>query len=346
MKNILVVFTGGTIGSMATDGTIDTADCASFKLLQLFQQHYQDHRKIHFKTLQPLRILSENLAPRAWKIIINAIEAAGADQYDGIIVTHGTDTLAYTACALSFYFNAIETPLLLVSSDYPLDHPAANGLENFICAVEFILQTCAEPCRRAKSAGVFVPYRNQQQITQLHKGTHLTCSLQLSGDFFSVQGKSYMQFENRQFSLLNPSATKTPTKNTPLKAQFSERVLMIRPYPGLDYSRFTLDNVDAVLHDLYHSGTACASLRWGENLSLVEFIKRCKTQGVDVYLAPAFQSTHAYQSTQVLIAAGANMIWNMSIEAAYVKLLLAYGNFGDGQKIMDFIAEDIAGEHL
>ncbi len=338
MKNILVVFTGGTIGSIATGGTINTSDSTSFELIRQFQQHDENHRQIHFDTIQPLQILSENLAPGAWKTLIAAIEAARPDQYDGIIITHGTDTLAYTASALSFYFNAAGIPMLLVSSDYPLDNPKANGLENFICAVEFILQI--------NRAGVFVPYRNYRQTTQLHQGTRLACSLQLSGDFFSIQGKSYLQFENRQFLLLNPPAQQTPPRRIPLKADFSERILMIKPYPGLNYAQFNLDNVDAVLHDLYHSGTACASLQWGENHSLVEFIKRCEKQGITVYLAPAIKSADAYQSTQTLIEQGAKMIWNMSIEAAYVKLLLAYGNFGDKQELMDFMIKDIAGEHL
>ncbi|MFA5019213.1 MAG: asparaginase domain-containing protein, partial [Methylobacter sp.] len=151
MKNILVVFTGGTIGSIATGGTINTSDSTSFELIRQFQQHDENHRQIHFDTIQPLQILSENLAPGAWKTLIAAIEAARPDQYDGIIITHGTDTLAYTACALSFYFNAARIPMLLVSSDYPLNNPKANGLENFICAVEFILQKI--------ETGVFVPYR-------------------------------------------------------------------------------------------------------------------------------------------------------------------------------------------
>ncbi|MGZ4992092.1 MAG: asparaginase [Methylobacter sp.] len=338
MKNILVVFTGGTIGSIATDGTINTDGSTSFKLIRLFQQHEESHRQVHFDTIQPLQLLSENLAPAAWKTLIAAIEASRPERYDGIIVTHGTDTLAYTACALSFYFNTLKIPMLLVSSDYPLDHPKANGLENFICAVGFILQI-AQP-------GVFVPYRNQQQTAQLHQGNRLACSLQLSGDFFSVQGKSYMQFENRRFSLLNPSPQRTQPRDEPLKAEFSERILMVKPYPGLDYSRFSLDRVDAVVHDLYHSGTACASAQWGENHSLLEFIKRCKEQGIPVYLAPAIQSADAYQSTRALIEQGAEMIWNISIEAAYVKLMLAYGNFRDKREIMDFLAADIAGEHL
>jgi len=371
MKNILVVFTGGTIGSTASEGTINTSSEAPFKLIQQFQQHYKNHQQIHFSTIQPLQILSENLTPCVWQTLISAIEAQQHGQYDGIIITHGTDTLAFTAAALSFYFNAINIPMLLVSSDYPLDDPRANGLENFICAVEFILQNI--------QAGIFVPYRNQQQTTQVHRGSRLTCSLQLSGDFFSVQGKSFMQFENGQFSLLNPvtkfipyasliqafslkgegagtcldtnalesnagAVGMTQAKNPRLKANFSERILMIKPFPGLNYAHFNLDNVDAVLHDLYHSGTACASTQWGESYSLNEFIKRCGKQNIKVYLAPAIKSANAYQSTRALIEQGAEMIWNMSIEAAYVKLMLAYGNFRDEQQIMAFIDRNIAGE--
>jgi L-asparaginase len=356
MKNILVVFTGGTIGSTAIAGTINTAGTASFKLIDLFQQHCKNYQQSHFDTLQPLQLLSENLAPEVWQTLITAIEAQYPEHYDGIIITHGTDTLAYTAAALSFYFNAIKIPLLLVASDYPLDDQKANGLDNFMCAVEFI--------RQKIQAGVFVPYRNQQQTLQVHKGSRLTCSLQLSGDFFSVRDKSFMQFENQTFTLLDPCTKPilgksgsfsaendlargmTPKKNPYLNANFSNRILMIKPYPGLDYSHFNLENVDAVLHDLYHSGTACASTQWGENYSLLEFIKHCTVQNIKVYLAPSIKSADAYQSTRALIEQGAEMIWNMSIEAAYVKLMLAYGNFTDEQQIMAFIDTDIAGEHV
>ncbi len=350
MKNILLVFTGGTIGSAVSEGTINTSGAAGFKLIQQFQQHYPHYQQIRFSTIQPLEILSENLATCAWQTLIAAIEVEQPGQFDGIIITHGTDTLAYTAAALSFYFNTLKIPMLLVSSNYPLDDPRANGLENFICAVEFILQK--------NQTGVFVPYRNQHQSTQVHRGSRLACSLQLSGDFFSVQGSSYMQFENAQFTLTNPPA-KSPllslregrgdgiqTHMPPLKADFSGRILMIKPYPGLDYTHFNLENIDAVLHDLYHSGTACATAQWGNQYSLSGFIKRCGERNIKVYLAPAIKTTDVYQSARILTEQGAEMIWNMSIEAAYVKLILAYGNFTDEQQIIDFINRDIAGEHV
>lgn len=335
---ILLVFTGGTIGSTVSEGTIDTSGNAPFKLLHLFEQNYPEHQQLHFDTLQPLQILSENLSPAAWPIIITAIEAADPSQYDGIIITHGTDTLAYSAAALSFYFHALKQPILLVSSNYPLDDDRANGLDNFICAVEFI--------RQHITTGVFVPYRNPQQTMQVHQGNRLACSLQLSGDFFSIQGNSAMRFEEGDFVKLTPSAKQPEISIAPLTANFSDRILMIKPYPGLDYRHFDLENVDAVLHDLYHSGTACASLQWGAQHSLIEFIKHCKAGNVPIYLAPAIHSPDAYQSTLTLLEHGAQMLWNLSIEAVYVKLALAYGNFTDQQQILAFMTNDIAGEHI
>jgi L-asparaginase len=343
MKNILVLFTGGTIGSTATEGTIDISGGTPFKLLQLFQQQTPKHQNINFTTRQPLQILSENLAPPAWKILIAALEAEHIDQYDGVIITHGTDTLAYTASALSFYFNNLNVPILLVSSDYPLDDPRANGLTNFSCAIEFILQKI--------QSGVFVPYRNQQQKkTLVHKAARLTCSLQLTGDFYSVQGNSFAQFENKRFSGLPvttaPDATISTSTSPSISARFCSRILMIKPYPGLDYSHFNLELVDVILHDLYHSGTACTSTQWGENHSLLSFIKRCNEKNIPVYLAPATQATNAYHSTRALLDLGAEMIWNMSIESAYIKLMLAYGNFNNKQQILAYLNQDSAGEHV
>ncbi len=337
MTNILVVFTGGTIGSTALNGTINTSETQSHKLIQLFEQTFPDTEQLHFKTIQPLQLLSENLFPSAWEVLIKAIESENFSNYDGIIVTHGTDTLAYTASALGLYFNAISIPLLLVSSDYPLDHPQANGLNNFNCAIEFIKQR--------KQAGVFIPYKNPDADMLVHLGTRLASCLQLSGDFISVQSKAYLQFEHNAFLQLNPIKNQVLTPSQ-LKPSFSKNTLLIKPYPGLDYSHFQSDQVEVIIHDLYHSGTACSTANWGENHSLSAFIEKCNLQNIDFYIAPAIKNTDAYHSTQLLIEQGAKMIWNMSIESAYVKLLLAYGNFTDESSIKQFLDNDIAHEHI
>jgi L-asparaginase len=336
-KNILLVFTGGTIGSQAEKGAINTSSAAGFKLLQLFAERDKDPCSITFKTVQPLQILSENLHPRHWQQIAASIEAEDLDCFDGIIVTHGTDTLAFSAAALGLCFSWLQIPMLLVSSDLPLDNPQANGLPNFLCAVEFV--------RKVSQGGVFVPYQNAGQTMLVHLATRLASCLPLGSDFISVQSKAYMQFDDGEFSRLHAFCD---SKCSPaiLKADFSARILLIKPYPGLDYSQFNLDNVDAVLHDLYHSGTACASAAWGEQYSLVEFIKRCRLRGLKTYLAPAVKAENVYGSTLELLVDGAEMIWNLSLEVAYAKLLLAYGNFDDQQAISRFLAQDVAWEHV
>jgi L-asparaginase/Glu-tRNA(Gln) amidotransferase subunit D len=340
MKTILVVFTGGTIGSTVADGTINTSTNAKFQLLQLYRQQASAAHDVEFDSIEPLQILSENLAPPAWKTIIDAIEWIKPEQYDGVIVTHGTDTLAYTANALSFYFHRLTVPLLLVSSDYPLADPKANGLDNFSCAVEFI--------RQLGTAGVFVPYRNSGQTMCLHRGTHLTCSLQLTGDFYSVQNKPYLQFDGRHFQSCQSKRQNTPgvIGNLVLKPHFSDQILLVKPYPGLNYRHFDLNGVVAVLHDLYHSGTACATGQWGEQHALPHFMQRCRERCIPLYLAPAYRSENAYQSTRELIADGATILWNMTIEAALVKLMLAYGNFSDSGLIESFLQQTLAHEDI
>ncbi len=337
MTSILLVFTGGTIGSTTVNGTIDTSKRQNFKLLELYKKNYSNSQKFNFTTIQPIQLLSENLHPSNWETLIQAIEAENISQYDGIIVTHGTDTLAFTAAALGLYFNAIKIPLLLVSSDYPLDNPKANGLDNFNCALEFILQ-------RAEK-GAFVSYKNPNGLCSIHIATRLASCLQLSGNFISVQHKAYLKFEANTFQQLSYIDTST-CQATQLNPVFSTKVLLIKPYPGLDYSHFQLNHIDAVIHDLYHSGTACATLDWGKNHSLSAFIEKCHKNDITCYMAPAIKNTEAYESTRTLVEQGAKMIWNMSIESAYVKLLLGLSNFIDNSAIDQFLSADIALEHI
>jgi len=335
MYNILLVFTGGTIGSSSIDGTINISKQQSYKLLEMFTQLDAGNKTINFNVIQATQILSENLFPTFWETLINTIEAENPNQYDGIIITHGTDTLAFSASALGLYFNELEIPLLLVSSDYPLEDPRANGLKNFTCAIQFIKQR--------KEKGVFVPYTNNCTETMLHHGTRLASCLQLSGDFISVQSKAYLKFQNNQFELQHANNSNTLV-TCQLKPLFSTKILLVKPYPGLDYSSLALDNVEVVLHDLYHSGSACSTDEWGNNHSLVSFIKKCKRWNIPFYMAPAIQHINVYQSTKQLFKHDAKMIWNMSLESAYTKLLLGYGNFSDESLIEEFLQQNIAGE--
>ena len=78
---------------------------------------------------------SSNMTPEFWVSIANIIEAQ-YDNYDGFVVLHGTDTMAYTASALSFMFKNLSKPIVLTGSQLPLGMLRSDGRENIICALE------------------------------------------------------------------------------------------------------------------------------------------------------------------------------------------------------------------
>ncbi len=332
MKTILLCLTGGTLGSSISQGRIALDENASGTLLKQYQNlDPEAFASVTFDCIQPLKLLSENLMPRHWGELINALEAKNPSRYDGIIVGHGTDTLPYTAAALSYGLHGLPVPILLVSSNLPLSEDKANGLANFRAAVDFIL-TKQHP-------GVYVPYQNPGQKLALHRSLNLLSSLPLSCDFVSAGGQPLAWYEHGRFQF-NEKLDSEAREQWPIPPLFSSRILLLRPYPGLDYRAIDITGYQAVLHDLYHSGTACTANEPGAAHALPDFIDRCRRKNVNVYLAPINPEQRYYQTSQIIADAGGRFLSGMTLEAAYAKLCLAYGVFADTDDINAFLRDD------
>jgi len=318
MNKILVIFTGGTIGSISNDGIINVKQNEkNYKLISLYKEHCNSTCPVEFKTIEPLNILSENLNPSAWITIIKSIESEDLSQYNGIIITHGTDTLAYSSSLFSAYFNNLNIPLILVSSDFTLDKENANGLINFDIAIKFI--------ETFNKKGVFVSYKNVGETPKIHFGAKLSTSLQLDCYFTSYKNKPFMEYIGNTFITIDSSLPKIEN-NTYSQPIFSDRILLIKPYPGLNYDFFNLDNIDIIVHELFHSGTACTTSQWGDEHSLIPFLKKCQDKNIKVFLAPIESNDEVYQSTEELIDAGAEFLFDQTIESAYAQTLLSHIN--------------------
>lgn len=142
--NITVIFTGGTIGSSAQQNFVSTDAKMPYRLLAMYesQQNKKGTLIPHFLTESPFTTLSEYMDGSHLNLLIACIQklltGSCAKGIDGIIITHGTDTLPFTAAALGMCFAYAKIPILLVSSNYILDDPRANGLTNFNAAVDYI----------------------------------------------------------------------------------------------------------------------------------------------------------------------------------------------------------------
>ncbi|CAM4157427.1 asparaginase domain-containing protein [Paenibacillus alkaliterrae] len=328
MKQLLVLFTGGTIGSRKQGDGIDVNESGSYALIDSYNNSSQYRADVTLQAAQPLNLLSENLTPDDWLALAAAIRGADLSVYDAILITHGSDTLAYSASMISYLFAGTKAPIVLTASNYPLEEERSNGLRNFAGAIDFIAG--------ASLPGVFVVYENDKREQLVYLGTRITQALSFTDQFGSPYDVPYGMMVNRQFEWHanaqnpRPEALK-PSANPklawePETLKLDDNIVYIKPYPGLNYSYydFSVRKPKAVLHDLHHSGTACA-IPEGP-YSLPQFIARCLSLGVDVYICPIRDRTAAlYSSSLRLIEAGAIVIENMSMEAAVAKLMLAYG---------------------
>ena len=135
MKQILLLATGGTISAMQKEGGGLAPGLTSKEILSYVAQTFPD-AKMEYEDL--LRLDSSNIQPEEWQIMARRIFALLPD-YDGIIVTHGTDTMAYTASALSFMLRNVNKSVVLTGSQLPITNPLTDAKTNLYTSVSAVL---------------------------------------------------------------------------------------------------------------------------------------------------------------------------------------------------------------
>ena len=348
--NILLVLTGGTICTSVRDGlrSLDT-DAASLRLVETFRKSDSSFAaSARFTVGERFHTLSENMTVSVWNHMVDYLRRVHFSAFDGVIVAHGTDTLAYTASMFALLLAGCGVPVVFVSSNAPLEHgdARANGHANFRAAAECIGYGIAP--------GVYVTYRN---ITDRRMWLHYACRLKQCGDY-SEDFHSVGALDITELSPVTLSAfPATAAPDTPLlrllDAPLSDGVLHIRPYVGIRYDAYRVESFRAVLHGTYHSGTACANDTpdaYGPG-SVRYLLDRCADAGTDLYLSPAWNQGELYDTVPVILNHTRNgrrviPLRGMSAETAYCKLLLYYSCAAVRERIPDFLTCDFCGEMI
>ena len=134
MKRVLIIYTGGTIGMTRTEnGYAPRAGYFRAALDAIPDLRAPEMPEWEFYELSPL-LDSSNMTVREWNCIAELI-AQKYDDYDGFVVLHGTDTMAYTASALSFMLDGLNKPVVLTGSQIPLCEIRSDGRDNLITAL-------------------------------------------------------------------------------------------------------------------------------------------------------------------------------------------------------------------
>ncbi len=315
---ILVIFTGGTIGSAKSGGWVAPDEKTKYILIDSYKN--ADEKGVEFVARSPYTILSEQLSGKELSLLCGAVAEGICGGFDGIIVAHGTDTLQYSAAAVALALGGDSIPVVFVSSGYPLEDSRANGKINFEAAVEFI---------RAKGGkGVFVSYANSLGgEVDIHHAARCLRHPELSDKVFSL-GEPYARYEKGVVSLCEGYAA--PKMGEPLgKVEFCENpgILTVAVNPADGYN-YCLDGIKAVVLLPYHSGTLnTASNRF------VDFCRRAKEKGIPVFLpdiptGAAYESMKAYENLSIVALPTCTSV------ALTVKL---WAGISKGADLVDFV---------
>lgn len=307
-----VILTGGTIGSkIQENGWISPEGETPYEIIKQFQKQYPIQAAgVEFDCFMPYKILSENLNGAYVELLIDQIQKCLAEErYEGILICHGTDTLQYTAAILDYVFANTDTPILLVSSNYPLEDSRANGLINFYYA----LQTLSK-----EVTGAAVVYQNSDGRTYVHRGTRLLAHQTFEDDLYSIR-HSYVGVYDKNGNWTFAGDGKR-TDLVPYKGllQQTDAICWIRAYPGLPYPELRPET-KAVILESYHSGTI------GVDEALRAFAAKAKVLQIPVYLVGAVSDKEGYETIKHYQEIGIQVLAKEAPIAVYCRLWLELG---------------------
>ncbi|MGH1464092.1 MAG: asparaginase [Cognatishimia sp.] len=298
--SILVLHTGGTIGMVATSQGFAPRDGVVEDSITTLLQSNVLNAKVDVRLLTPL-IDSANAEPEDWTRVAKLI-CQERDNYQGFVVTHGTDTLAYTAAALCFALEGLRAPVIVTGSMLPLSEEGSDGHRNLRDALQAGLSA---------PAGVWVQFAGQ-----LMHGARVRKSHSTNFDAFRE----------------TPNATQPVQKSAQFRLHpFQKKqvaVLAMAPGQSGGVFKYAAEHCDALLLRCYGSGTA------PDTKDLLNALTTAKWRGVPVLAVSQCpdggMAIGTYASGAILRDNGVVDGRDMTVEAAYAKLqhILSLGDAG------------------
>ena len=339
---LLFIFTGGTIGSTVSGDYISTDESKPYKIIEAYRKKYGI--EYAYDVMTPYTELSEQNTGETISKLIECIcdvinENASCvepennsdnnveikhGKYDGIIVTHGTDTLPYSAAALSYALGKNCIPVCFVSSNYPIEDERANGVDNLHGAIRLI---------EAGQSGVFVSYRNHDRVTYIHRASRLLETTAFSDEYFSVRDEYYGKIEDDVFvknERYGESADELEPVGRVKLSDICDDIARYHLYPGIKLCR---GDASYILLESFHSGTMNTKLE-----DYRKFFEKMHEEGVPVYLTGVRRGI-SYESTSFYEKLSIKPLYDLAPAAAYMKMWMLYAT---GKKC----DEDVLNLHL
>ncbi len=320
MKRILMITTGGTIASCSTDSGL--APLISAKQLVSYVPKVNSICDIEFLDL--LNLDSTNIAPKHWIMLVETIEQ-NYDNYDGFVICHGTDTMAYTSAAISYMIQNSKKPIVVTGSQKPINLEVTDAKTNLLDSFLFASNDKAHGVNIVFDGNVIAGTRAKKERT---KSYHAFSSINYPY-IAKIQDKKVVFYIDDKQNIISP---------VEFYNKLNQKVFLLKLVPNIDPNiiRYLNDQYDALIIESYGVGGLPSYEQYSTSFTdaLKDFVS-CKKVAV-----MATQVTH--EGSDIAVYQVGDTVKNlpnvleardMNLEAVVTKLMWTVGNFGDFEQI-------------
>lgn len=339
---IAILHTGGTIASKVdykTGGVV-----ASFTIEDFLSMFPEIKDIANIKSNLISNMMSEDMRFMHYKKISDAIVKEIKNGVDGIIIGHGTDTLAVTSAALAFIFENLPIPVILIGSQRSTDRGSTDGAMNLICAAEFIAKTDftgVAVCMHESTGD------NNCLIMPACKTRKMHTSRRDAFKVINDEAIARINYETKKIDFLK-DYTKNSDKNLIVKNKFEDKVAIIKTYPNMFpdlFDALTKKKYNGLVLEATGIGQAPTNIK--ENIPNYNALKKFIESGGIVVLTSQciFGRVHKDIYTNCRRLADMGIIFGQDLltETAFVKLAWLLGNYKKDE-VKDLMTKNLRGE--
>jgi glutamyl-tRNA(Gln) amidotransferase subunit D len=335
LPTLAIVSTGGTIASRIDYRTGSVT--SQFNASDILTAIPELKEIANYRTIPLATILSENMTPAIWQELARAVHAEIKNGAKGVIVTHGTDTMAYSAAAISFMIDT-PVPIVFVGSQRSADRPSSDNAMNAVCAAAAATGDLGEVV-------VIMHATTNDDTCAIHRGTRVRKMHSSRRDAFRSLGVDpigVVEYPSRKVSLAT-GAVRRGKRTLALHDKLDPHCALIQFYPGMspDLLKAYEDYHGIVIAGtgLGHTGTA-----------LIPPLKQLVEGGTLVIMTTQCMNgrvcDRVYDTGRDLLDAGVIEGGDMLPEAALVKLMWVLANEKDKTKAAVLMQTDLKGEYM
>lgn len=331
MKKILLITTGGTIASGDSENGLVPETKGSGLMYYM-----SDLKNIYDITICDLLTLdSSNIQPEEWQIMAQKIFHE-KDNYQGIVMTHGTDTMAYTASVLSYMLRGIDIPVVITGSQLPIHHPLTDAVTNLFTAFEMA---------NSGVSGVFIAF--DRQILLGCRSVKVRASNFRAFESINCPPLGYVDSDG-----LHISENIIPKITTPceLREKVDNRVFLLKLTPGIN------PNILPTMADMGCSGIVIEAFGSGGinfiRRDLVGMLESMTSKDIPVIVCSQClydrSDLNHYEVGRKALEKGVISAFDMTSEATITKLMWGLGQLKDKEnrteQIRNLFAKNLVGE--